>query len=115
MSSDKDEASFLEYHSSMTFGAIPFSNRTAKDRYNAHPLSLWFNIMLIYVTRLSAKYRVLGIPSFVIVGSDGEYLNGYVSGTKCLTLSPLAYHNVEDMCHSYLIPWYCSHETCTGA
>lgn len=52
-SSDKDEAAFTEYYSEMPWLALPFSNRELKEK-------------------LSKKYKVRGIPSFVILDSDGS-------------------------------------------
>jgi nucleoredoxin len=53
VSSDKDDSSFTEYFSDMPWLALPFSERDLK-------------------ATLSKKYKVQGIPSFVILGPDGE-------------------------------------------
>jgi len=53
VSSDKDEAAFKEYYEEMPWLALPYSNRELKET-------------------LSKKYKVRGIPSFVIVDSDGN-------------------------------------------
>merc|ERR1719460_2340293 len=52
-SSDKDEAAFNEYYADMPWLALPYSNRELKES-------------------LSKKYKVRGIPSFVILDSDGN-------------------------------------------
>jgi nucleoredoxin len=52
-SSDKDEAAFNEYYADMPWLALPYANRAAKEA-------------------LSKKYKVKGIPSFVILDSDGN-------------------------------------------
>lgn len=53
VSSDKDTATFEEYHGEMPWLALPYSNRQAKDS-------------------LSKKYKVQGIPSLVVLGPDGK-------------------------------------------
>jgi len=52
-SSDRDEAAFKEYFGEMPWFALPFENRAAKDK-------------------LSKKYKVQGIPSFVIIDPQGN-------------------------------------------
>jgi len=52
-SSDKDEPAFNEYYADMPWLALPYANRAAKEA-------------------LSKKYKVRGIPSFVILDSDGN-------------------------------------------
>merc|ERR1719160_2204243 len=52
VSSDKDEDAFKEYYAEMPWLALPYSNRELKEA-------------------LSKKYKVRGIPSFVILDSDG--------------------------------------------
>jgi nucleoredoxin len=52
-SSDKDEGAFNEYYADMPWLALPYSNRELKET-------------------LSKKYKVRGIPSFVILDSDGN-------------------------------------------
>jgi nucleoredoxin len=52
-SSDKDEAAFNEYYAEMPWLALPYSNRELKET-------------------LSKKYKVRGIPSFVILDSEGN-------------------------------------------
>ena len=54
-SSDRDEAAFKEYHSEMSFLALPYSERDAK-------------------TALSKKCKVSGIPSLCVFGPDGELI-----------------------------------------
>jgi len=53
VSSDRDEAAFKEYFGEMPFLALPYANRDGKNA-------------------LSKKFKVNGIPSLVVVGSDGE-------------------------------------------
>jgi nucleoredoxin len=53
VSSDRDEASFSDYFSEMPWLALPFSEREIKGK-------------------LSKKYKVQGIPSFVILGPNGK-------------------------------------------
>lgn len=52
-SSDRDEAAFNEYYADMPWLALPYPNRELKET-------------------LSKKYKVRGIPSFVILDSDGN-------------------------------------------
>jgi nucleoredoxin len=51
-SSDRDESTFKEYFADMPWLALPFSERELKEK-------------------LSKKYKVQGIPSFVILDSNG--------------------------------------------
>jgi nucleoredoxin len=53
VSSDSDEASFNDYYGEMPWVALPFEKRELK-------------------ASLSKKYKVNGIPSFVILGPDGK-------------------------------------------
>merc|ERR1712054_744437 len=53
VSSDKDEPAFNEYYAEMPWLALPYSNRELKET-------------------LSKKFKVRGIPSFVILDSDGN-------------------------------------------
>ena len=55
-SSDKDEAAFTEYHGEQPWLAMKFSERDLKNK-------------------LSAKYKVSGIPSLVILDEKGDVLN----------------------------------------
>jgi len=55
-SSDKDEAAFSSYYAEMPWLALPYSNRELKEA-------------------LSKKYKVKGIPSFVILDSDGNIIS----------------------------------------
>merc|ERR1711881_324529 len=55
-SSDRDEASFKEYHAEMPWIAIPFADRARKER-------------------LSKVFGVNGIPSFHIIEHDGTVIN----------------------------------------
>merc|ERR1712028_314590 len=52
VSSDRDEAAFAEYYGEMSFMALPFANRSAKEE-------------------LSTKYGVRGIPTLVLLDGDG--------------------------------------------
>jgi len=56
LSSDRDEASFKEYHNEMNFYAVPFADRDAK-------------------AALSAKFAVRGIPTLVFVDAEGNTLS----------------------------------------
>merc|ERR1719152_193224 len=57
VSSDRDEASFDSYHGEMPWLAVPFAARDIKNK-------------------LSKKYKVRGIPSFVILdGTTGETIS----------------------------------------
>merc|ERR1712216_7709 len=53
VSSDRDESSFNDYYGEMPWVALPFDKKDLK-------------------TALSKKYKVQGIPSFVILGPDGR-------------------------------------------
>ena len=55
VSSDKDEKAFKEYLKEMPWHAIPYSDRDRKNR-------------------LSSKFKVNGIPSFVILEPNGELI-----------------------------------------
>jgi len=55
VSSDRDEASFKEYFAEQPWVALPYANRDLKES-------------------LSKKFKVKGIPSFVILGSDGKVI-----------------------------------------
>merc|ERR1712054_438476 len=54
-SSDRDQTAFDEYYAEMPWLALPYSDRATKDA-------------------LSKKFKVEGIPTFVIVGKDGEVI-----------------------------------------
>jgi nucleoredoxin len=53
VSSDRDEAAFNDYYADLPWLALPYSNRDLKET-------------------LSKKYKVRGIPSFVILDSEGN-------------------------------------------
>jgi len=53
VSSDRDEGAFKEYYGEMPWMALPYAARELKDS-------------------LSKKYKVQGIPSFVIINPEGE-------------------------------------------
>lgn len=53
VSSDKDEAAWTDYYAEMPWLALPYSNRELKEA-------------------LTKKYKVKGIPSFVILDSEGN-------------------------------------------
>lgn len=55
-SSDRDEAAFAEYYGEMPWLALPFSDRDRKES-------------------LSKRFKVQGIPTVVILDSDGNLLN----------------------------------------
>jgi nucleoredoxin len=55
VSSDRDEGAFDEYYNEMPFLALPYSERDLKGK-------------------LSKKFKVNGIPTLVVVGSDGELI-----------------------------------------
>jgi len=55
VSSDRDEASFKDYFGEQPWVALPYANRELKDK-------------------LSKKFKVQGIPSFVILGADGKVI-----------------------------------------
>lgn len=61
VSSDRDQSAFEEYHGSMPFLALPFSDRARKEQ-------------------LSEFYGVEGIPSLVIVAPDGTIINKSARG-----------------------------------
>lgn len=54
-SSDKDQHSFDEYYGSMPWAALPFSARDEK-------------------ATLSSKYKVSGIPTLVVLNTDGSLI-----------------------------------------
>jgi nucleoredoxin len=56
VSSDKDEAAFAEYYESMPWLAVPFDAKDIK-------------------TALDKKFKVQGIPTIIILDSDGNLLN----------------------------------------
>jgi len=55
MSSDKDQAAFDEYYAEQPWAAVPYAKRDIKDALNK-------------------KYKVNGIPSFIILNADGEVI-----------------------------------------
>jgi len=55
VSSDKDEGQFKDYFSEMPWLALPYEDRKAKDA-------------------LSKRFKVQGIPSLVVVDSDGQVI-----------------------------------------
>merc|ERR1711939_270273 len=61
VSSDRDEAGFNDYYGSMSFYALPFSERAKKDVLNS-------------------KYGVQGIPTLVLLDGKGELVNGNIRG-----------------------------------
>ncbi|GMH70966.1 hypothetical protein TrRE_jg4472 [Triparma retinervis] len=67
VSSDRDEAAFKEYYGSMPFLGMPYASREAKNA-------------------LSKKFKVSGIPSLMVVGSDGETINK--DGRTCVMEDP---------------------------
>lgn len=67
VSSDRDQQSFDEYYGDMPWTALPFSDRDRKDA-------------------LSKKFKVQGIPTFVIIGTDGVVINA--DGREAVTKDP---------------------------
>lgn len=67
VSSDKDEKSFKDYHAEMPWAALPFENRSKKEE-------------------LSSKYKVRGIPSFVILNPDGSTIT--TDGREAVSADP---------------------------
>jgi len=61
LSSDKDQHSFDEYFGTMPWLAAPFSEREAKNALSKH-------------------FEVHGIPTFVVLSSDGKIVNGNARG-----------------------------------
>jgi nucleoredoxin len=55
VSSDRDEAAFKDYFGEQPWVALPYSDRDAKEK-------------------LSKKFKVQGIPTFVILGPDGKVI-----------------------------------------
>jgi len=55
LSSDKDEGAFNEYYKEQPWAALPYGNRDLKNQ-------------------LSKKFKVQGIPSFVILDADGKVI-----------------------------------------
>jgi len=66
-SSDKDAASFDEYYAEMPWLALPYANRDAKEA-------------------LSKKFKVQGIPTLVILDSDGNVIT--TDGRSAVTEDP---------------------------
>jgi len=67
VSSDKDESAFNDYFREMPWVALPFEKRDVKEM-------------------LSKKYKVQGIPSFVVLGPDGQTIT--TEGRKAVTNDP---------------------------
>lgn len=61
VSSDRDEASFNEYHDSMGFLALPFSRRKEKEQ-------------------LSSMFEVQGIPTLITLDAEGSLVNKNARG-----------------------------------
>merc|ERR1719258_267634 len=66
-SSDKNEEAFNSYFGEMPWVALPFEKRDLKET-------------------LSKKYKVQGIPSFVVLGPDGKTIT--TEGRKAVTNDP---------------------------
>merc|ERR1712054_322400 len=66
-SSDQDAASFDEYYAEMPWLALPYANRDAKEA-------------------LSKKFKVQGIPTLVILDSDGNVIT--TDGRSAVTEDP---------------------------
>jgi len=56
VSSDRDEKSFNDYYGEMPWMALPFSDRAQKQK-------------------LSAKFKVNGIPTFILLDNNGALIN----------------------------------------
>jgi nucleoredoxin len=69
VSSDRDEGSFKEYLATMGFRALPFADRERK-------------------ASLSAKFKVQGIPTLVVVGPDGQTIT--TKGREAVSKDPTA-------------------------
>jgi len=69
VSSDHDNASFLNYFKTMPWVAIPFDNQTARNALGSH-------------------FSVSGIPSFIILRSDGTIITK--NGRSFITQNPKA-------------------------
>jgi len=67
VSSDKDESAFNDYFGEMPWVALPFEKRDVKETLNK-------------------KYKVQGIPSFVVLGPDGKTIT--TEGRKAVTNDP---------------------------
>lgn len=67
VSSDRDESSFNEYYGEMPWVALPFDKKDLK-------------------ASLSKKYKVQGIPAFVILGPDGKTIT--TDGRKAVSNDP---------------------------
>jgi len=67
VSSDRDEPAFNDYFGEMPWVALPFEKRDVKET-------------------LSKKYKVNGIPSFVVLGPDGKTIT--TEGRKAVTNDP---------------------------
>jgi len=67
VSSDRDESSFNGYYGEMPWVALPFDKRDLK-------------------ATLNKKYKVQGIPSFVILGPDGKTIT--TDGRKAVSSDP---------------------------
>ena len=78
VSSDRDEAAFNEYHGEMTFLALPYAQRDAKEALSKH-------------------FKVSGIPSLVFVDAEGELITDQVK----LTHMPRALANASNKIHTY--------------
>jgi nucleoredoxin len=66
-SSDKDQSAFDEYYGEMPWVALPYDKRDVKDALNK-------------------KYKVSGIPAFVVLGPDGKTIT--TEGRKVVSSDP---------------------------
>lgn len=67
VSSDRDDKSFQEYANEMPWLRLPFADRDRKEK-------------------LSAKYKVQGIPTLILLGKDGKLLSS--NGRSVITEDP---------------------------
>ena len=67
VSSDRDENAFNEYYGEMPWLALPYADRARKDS-------------------LSKKFKVSGIPSFVILDEEGKVIT--TEGRKAISADP---------------------------
>lgn len=74
VSSDKEEGSFKEYFSHMSWYALPYADRDRKNKVHFHLRNVTFDPDLI-LAQLARRYKVEGIPSLVILDADGKTIS----------------------------------------
>jgi len=103
LSSDQDQDAYDEYHASMSFPALPYSEDEVKEKF-------------------SSKYGVRGIPSFVLVNartgelitkegrniiSDSDFLNKFPSiGDGPASEAPVEEKKKEDIFSKPVSEWF---------